>query len=358
MLGGVTDLLLFLLGVALLIGGADLLVRGASRLAIGFGVSPLVIGLTVVAWGTSSPEVAVTLLSAVQGRADLAVGNVVGSNIFNVLVVLGLSAVVAPLAVSRGLVEFDTRVMVVVSLIVLGLAWDGAIGRLDGALLVAGAIAYTTIAILEGRRAGAASEPGAGPEPGPGWRNGAFVVAGLALLVFGSRLLVDAATSFARALGVSELIIGLTIVAAGTSLPEVATSVMAAMRGEREIAAGNAVGSNIANLLIVLGLAGLISPVPVAVAPGVLDFDLPVMALVAVACVPIFTSDFTIARAEGALLLAAYALYTAYLVLAAQGAAWLPDPGPVVVGFALLLVALPLLLEWRRGPSREPSPGA
>ncbi len=358
MLGSVIDLLLFLLGVALLIGGADLLVRGASRLAIAFGVSPLVIGLTVVAWGTSSPEVAVTLLSAAKGSADLAVGNVVGSNIFNILVVLGLSAVVAPLVVSRGLVEFDTRVMVAVSLIVLGLAWDGSIGRLDGALLFAGAIVYTVVAIYQGRQAAAEASPTAVAGAGPGWRNALFAIAGLALLVVGSRFLVDAATSFARAFGVSELIIGLTIVAAGTSLPEVATSVMAAMRGEREIAAGNAVGSNIANLLIVLGLAGLISPVPVAVAPGVLDFDLPVMALVAVACVPIFTSDFTIARAEGVLLLVAYGLYTAYLVLAAQGVAWLPGPGPAVVGFALLLVALPLLLELRTGPARERAPDA
>ncbi|MCM2256064.1 MAG: calcium/sodium antiporter [Vicinamibacteria bacterium] len=349
-----TDLLLFTLGAALLIAGADLLVRGASRLAIGFGVSPLVIGLTVVAWGTSSPEIAVTLLSAAEGRADLAVGNVVGSNIFNVLVVLGLAATFAPLVVSRQLVEFDARVMVGASLLVLVMASDGAFGRLDGALLVAGAIGYTVLAIRKGRST--RLETPAGPDaPGasPFWRNAVFIALGLALLLLGSRWLVAAAISFARALGVSELVIGLTIVAAGTSLPEVATSSLAAMRGERDIAAGNAVGSNIANLLGVLGLAALVSSAPVVVAPGLLDLDLPVMALVAVACIPVFSSGLEIARAEGVLFLLVYGIYAGHLVLLAQEHPALLPPGIAVVAYALVLIGLPLALEAQR---RAPKP--
>lgn len=267
-------------GLAVLIAGAEMLVRGASRLAAAVGISPLVIGLTVVAFGTSSPEMAVSVQSALSGQAgaNIAMGNVIGSNIFNVLLILGLSAAIAPLIVAQQLVRLDVPIMIGVSVLVLLLALDGAIGRLDGLLLFAGVIAYTAFAIYQGRReskvveAEYAQEFSAKPRgAGQVLLNIAFVVVGLGLLVLGSNWFVDAAIAIARVLGVSELVIGLTIVAAGTSMPEVATSVMASLKGERDIAVGNVVGSNLFNLLAVLGLSALVAPAGVEVAPAALE---------------------------------------------------------------------------------------
>jgi cation:H+ antiporter len=319
-------LVLFVLGIALLIAGAEALVRGASRLAIALGLSPLVVGLTVVAYGTSAPEMAVTTVSTLKpGGADLALGNVVGSNIFNVLFILGLSALVAPLTVAVQLVRLDVPIMIGVSLLVFGMAWDGAISRLDGLVLFAGAIAYTTFLVVQSRRESklaqdeyAAEYGRAGERRGSMGVNVLLIVVGLVLLVLGSRWLVEGAIVIARALGVSELVIGLTIVAAGTSLPEVATSILATLRGERDIAVGNVVGSNIFNLLAVLGVASILAPAGVPVPLAALDFDLPVMIAVAVACLPIFFTGHLIARWEGAVFLAYYTVYTAWLILASQ----------------------------------------
>jgi len=288
-----SDVVAFAAGLALLGFGAELLVRGASRLAAAFGISPIVIGLTVVAFGTSAPELAVSLKAAFAGQADLAMGNVIGSNILNVLLILGASAVIVPLVVHAQLIRLDVPLLIGVSVLVLLMGLDGRIGRLDGLLLFAGALAYTGFLVRQSRRENAAvqaeyaAEYAAKRVASP-LVNGLLVLAGLVLLVGGSRLLVTAALAFARAMGVSELIVGLTIVAAGTSLPEIATSILAAARGERDIAVGNVVGSNLFNILIVLGLTALVSPDGVAVAPGALDFDLPVMVAVAVACLPIF----------------------------------------------------------------------
>ncbi|MDF2773712.1 MAG: Na+/Ca+ antiporter, CaCA family, partial [Geminicoccaceae bacterium] len=287
-----TTVALFVVGGVLLIGGAELLVRGASRVAIAAGISPLVVGLTVVAFGTSSPELAVTVGSAYAGQADVAVGNVVGSNIFNVLFVLGLSALVAPLVVAQRLVRLDVPIMIGASLMTVVLALDGRVGRLDGLALFAGVIAYTLFLIRQSRRETAAVREEYREAFGDGRKRASplidvvLILIGLALLVLGAQWLVEAAVDMATALGVSELVIGLTIVAAGTSLPEVATSVLATLRGERDIAVGNVVGSNIFNLLAVLGLGSLVAPEGVPVSPGALAFDMPVMVAVAVAALP------------------------------------------------------------------------
>ncbi|MFN7989246.1 MAG: calcium/sodium antiporter [Thermoanaerobaculia bacterium] len=349
-------IVLFLAGIVLLVVGADLLVRGASRLALAAGVSPLVVGLTVVAFGTSAPEMAVSVKAAVTGQADIAYGNVVGSNVFNVLFILGLSALVAPLLVDRQLMRRDVPIMIGTSLLLPALAFDGRIGRLDGALLFAGIVAYTLYSVVQSRREAAArreADPGEKPGPtGPAAVNVLLVLGGLAMLVLGARWLVGGAVELARAFGVSELVIGLTIVAAGTSLPEVATSVLAAFRGQREIAVGNVVGSNVFNILCVLGLAGLVAPGGVPVAPQALAFDTPVMIAVAVACLPIFFTGHVIARWEGGLFLFFYAAYTAFLVMKATSSASLPALQGAMVWFVLPLTAVTLgvltVLAFRR----------
>ena len=332
----------FILGLAALLVGAELLVRGASRLASLFGIPPLIIGLTVVAFGTSSPELAVGILSASQGQADIAVGNVVGSNICNVLLILGISAAITPLVVSRQLVRLEVPLMIAVSVLTLLLALDGRVGRLDGLLLFGGLIVYLVWSIRTGRAESAESG-----ETGEAGRGGAMkqlllVAAGLGMLVLGSKWLVDGAVVIARALGLSELIIGLTVIALGTSLPEVATSVLAALRGERDIAVGNVVGSNLFNILAVLGLTAVVAPGGVPVSAAALSFDLPVMIAVAVACLPVFFTGHLIARWEGILFLAYYAIYTAYLILSALQHGALPTFTAAMVWFVLPLTALTL----------------
>jgi cation:H+ antiporter len=332
---------LLILGLGLLIVGAELLVRGASRLAAAFGISPLVIGLTVVAFGTSSPEMAVSVMSAYAGQADLAVGNVVGSNIFNVLFILGLSAAIAPLLVSRQLIRLDVPIMIGVSVLLLLLALDGNINRLDGVLLFAGIIAYTAFQIFQSRRESKANEGQETVEKPTSlaqWLvNFGFVIGGLAMLVIGSNWLVDGAIFIAQSLGVNELVIGLTIVAAGTSLPEVATSVIASIRGQRDIAVGNVVGSNIFNILAVLGLSSLVAPSSIAVPASALQFDIPVMMVVALACLPIFFTGRVIARWEGFVFLAYYIIYTVYLILAAT-----QNPALTTLNMALIWFVLPI----------------
>jgi cation:H+ antiporter len=313
----------FLLGLFALTVGAEMLVRGASRIASLLGISPLVVGLTVVAFGTSSPELAVGVGAAWLGQGDIAVGNVVGSNIFNVLVILGLSAMIVPLAVAQQLVRFDVPLLIGCSFLLAFLAADGLIDRTDGALLFIGVIAYSSFLVWQGRKVRdskviseyASAHPSSVAKH---WLiNLSLVLSGLVLLVLGAGWLVDAAVIFARHFGVSELVIGLTVVAAGTSLPEVAASVVAAVKGERDIAVGNAIGSSIYNLLLVLGATGLIAPAGIAVAQSVQNFDLPVMIAVSVACLPILFTGYRISRWEGAVFLAYYLGYTAYVVMKA-----------------------------------------
>ena len=348
-------IVLFIIGIVLLIFGAELLVRGASRLAASVGISPLVIGLTIVAFGTSSPEMAVSVASSLtgQGGADIAIGNVVGSNIFNVLLILGLSATIAPLVVSQQLVRIDVPIMIGASFLMMLFALDRSVSRLDGVLLFGGVVAYTAFAIVKGRREAPSVQEQYDAEFGRGKESSLFVnvlliLGGLAMLVLGSDWLVDGAITIARSLGVSELVIGLTIVAAGTSLPEVATSVMASIRGERDIAVGNVVGSNIFNVLAVLGLAAAVSPRGVNVTASAIGFDIPIMLAVAVACLPIFFTGYAIARWEGLVFLGYYVAYTAFLVMSATRYQGIDEMRLVMLLFVIPLTVLTLVVAVAR----------
>ena len=353
-------LITFLAGLALLIFGADLLVRGASRLSLSLGIAPLVVGLTVVAFGTSAPELAVSVKGALDGQTDIAMGNVVGSNIFNVLFILGVSALLAPLVVDRQLIRQEVPIMVGLSALVLWMAMDRSISFADGAVLLGALLAYIFLLYRQGKNAAAAevSDPLLSNAPGLLSRlpvQLALIVVGLAMLVLGSRWLVDAATIFATMLGVSPLVIGLTIVAAGTSLPEVATSVIAALRGEREIAVGNVLGSGIFNLGAVLGISAMVSGTGLQVPPSLMAFDLPVMLAVAIACLPVLFTGHLIARWEGAVFLGYYVSYTTYLVLNAQAHDALDEftlvMGTVVIPLTVLTlvaVAWRELKRWRQ----------
>jgi len=358
-----SPVVLFVLGGVLLVGGAELLVRGASRIALGVGISPLVVGLTVVAFGTSAPELAVTVGAAITGQADVALGNVVGSNIFNILFILGLAALIRPLVVAQQLVRLDVPLLIGASVLVLGMGLDGRIGRLDGAVLVLGVVTYTVVLIRLSRREQAAVvaeydralqvDSATPTDPAGVLCNVALVIAGLGLLVLGSQWLVDAAVETATRLGVSELVIGLTIVAAGTSLPEVATSVLAAVRGQRDIAVGNAVGSCLFNLLAVLGVGSLVAPGGIGVPTGALTFDLPIMIAVAIAALPVLFTGYTLSRIEGAVFLGYYLAYATYLVLVATDHGGADRLGLAVTGFVLPITAMTLLVgvvrSFRRG---------
>lgn len=319
--------LLLLAGFALLTLGGESLVRGSSRLAAMFGISPLVIGLTVVAFGTSAPELAVSVISAYVGKGDLAIGNVVGSNICNVLLILGLSALVAPLVVNQQLIRLDVPLVIIASLLIVPFGLDGSIGRLEGGILFTGIIAYTVYVIRKSRsdekqnrqeyeQAFGRDEP---QTLKGGMISAALIVIGIGMLVLGSHWLVTAATAVARYFGVTELMIGLTIVALGTSLPELATSVVASLRGERDIAVGNVVGSNLFNLLSVLGLSSLVAPNGIPVPTAALHFDIPVMIAVAVACLPVLFVNYQISRWNGAVFLGFYIAYIIDLVFTATG---------------------------------------
>lgn len=321
------DLLAFAGGLLLLVFGAEWMVRGASRAAVALGLSPLVVGLTIVALGTSSPEIAVSVSAALVGQGDLAVANVLGSNIFNTLAILGACALIAPITVASQLIRFDVPVMAGATLAMLLLALDGGIDWLDGALLLAGLLAYNAYVVRHARRESCAVQeeyarsygrPPTRPDdarPAVLARLAVLVVSGLVLLTLGSRLLVDGASAIAEALGISRHVIGLTIVSAGTGLPELATSLVATRRGERDIAVGNVVGSNLYNILGVLGLAGLVAPGGLAIEPLALRVDMPVVLLTALACLPIVRRRGRISRRTGLLFLAAYAAYLAWLAL-------------------------------------------
>jgi len=356
------------LGLVLLVLGGEFLVRGASRLATSFGISPLVVGLTVVAFGTSAPEMAVSVQSAWAGQVDIAMGNVVGSNIFNVLFILGVSSLIVPLVVDAQMIRQEVPIMIGASALLVALGWDGGISRIEGIALFVLVIAYTVTLVLQSRRATRATQQEYAEETHIAaastlidrlWVQLALVVLGLVVLVAGSRLLVTGAIAIATTLGVSELVIGLTIVAAGTSLPEVAASVIASIKGQRDIAVGNVVGSNIFNILGVLGLSATVAPTELAVAPQVLALDLPVMVAVAVACLPIFFSGHRISRWEGLVFLAYYVAYIVYLVLASRADASLQIYSWVMLGAVLPLTGLTLavvLVRAVRERGRRASP--
>jgi len=359
--------LLFFAGLAALIAGADVLVRGASRLALSLGISPLVVGLTVVAFGTSAPEVAVSVGAVLDGRTDMALGNALGSNIFNVLFILGVSALIVPLVVNIQLIRQEVPIMLGASLLLLLLSLDGLLSWNDGLVLLVLLAAYTTFLVLQSRRESQAAQDEYAHEFGPTsaatwmdriWVQLLLIVAGLALLVLGSDWLVQAAVLIAKSFGVSDLVIALTIVAAGTSMPEVATSIMAAIKGERDIAVGNVVGSNIFNALGCMGIASLVSgSAGLVVPPAVMNFDLWVMAAVMLACVPVFLTGQVIARWEGAVFLGYYLAYVTYLVLSAQQHGALGVFSVAMLSFVLPLTLVTLVVLALPKPAKSNSGG-
>lgn len=306
----------FLFGLLMLTAGAEGLVRGAASLARRLGLSPLVIGLTIVAFGTSTPELVVSLGAALQGNNGIALGNVVGSNIGNIGLILGGAALIAPLQVQAQIVRLDIPIMIGVSVLLGLLLLNGYVGRVEGLLLVGGLGAYTAFTVATARREASpaaehAFEDGL-PAPHSIGRDLLFIGGGLALLMGGAHLLVNAAVILAERLGVRETVIGLTIVGVGTSLPELATSFAAALRGESDIAIGNVVGSNIFNILGVLGMAALVHPL----AASELGFvDAGMMIGLALLTLPLARSGYTVKRWEGAVLMLLYAAYLTTLIV-------------------------------------------
>lgn len=308
-----------LLGFVLLFGGGEGLVRGAVAVARRFGLSSLLIGLTIVAAGTSAPELLVSVSAALKGNADISLGNVVGSNIFNVLGVLGVSALIAPIVVKPAEVKRDTVIMVAASVALAGLAQFGVISWPVGLLFVAAIVVYTVYSY----RTEIKSKPAPSAElhehegeefegPSSLWLGVLYIALGLGALVAGSQLLVDGATQIARTFGVPEAVIGLTLVAIGTSLPELATSIAAAFRGHSDVAVGNVVGSNLFNALFIIGTTALVRPIHVA--ERMAQVDVWVMVAVAVVLVPVLVGRGRIGRVLGLLFTGAYAVYAVLLL--------------------------------------------
>jgi len=361
------DVLLVVAGLALLIAGGEILVRGASALSQKLGISPLVVGLVVVSAATSMPELAVTVGAILRDEPGLAVGNVVGSNIINVLMILGLCAIIVPLAVKRQLVRFDVPVMVGMSVLLLVLSLDGQVGPVDGIFLLAGLLVHTVLSVIIGRRdarttalmADASrgpiatstipenSTPRENPDPKP--KPVALplalllIVAGIGVLVLGAQLLVDGAVSIAADFGVSGLVIGLTVVAVGTSLPELAASLAAVRRREGDIAVGNIVGSNMFNIGMVLGVPAIVFGQGIPVPAPAIALDMPLMVASAVALLPIAFTGFIIARWEGSLFVVLYVAYVVYLVLASTAHDALEGFSDVMLIFVLPLVGVTLI---------------
>ena len=354
--------LLLFAGFVLLIAGAELLVRGAARLAVLAGISPLVIGLTVVSLGTSAPELAVSIKASFTGTSDLAIGNIVGSNIFNVLFTLGIAAAIVPLTVAPQLLRFDIWLMIGVTIMVYLMSLDGLVSTLDGTILAAGIVAYTGWTLYLSKREQAADtaeydaefslEPG-GQGAKAWFKNLAYIVIGSVGLWLGSEWLVMGAIRMADSFGVSEMLIGLTIVAIGTSLPEIAASVVASIRGQRDIAVGNIVGSNIFNLLLVLGVTALLTPGGIPVPDESLAFTMPIMVAVAVVCLPIFFTGFQISRWEGLLFLAYYFLYTTYLIMQATDFDYARQFRTAMLFFVIPLTVLTMTVIYAQGTAKR-----
>jgi cation:H+ antiporter len=309
--------LLFLLaGLVLLYFGAEGLVRGSSSIALRLGVSPLLIGLTVVAFGTSAPELVVSLKAALMGQGDISVGNVVGSNICNIGLILGVAALIVPIKVASQIVRVDTPIMIAVTGLALVLLYDGTLSRFEGIFLFVLLIVYLIFSILLAKKKPADALSAEFSEEIKLSKRGLavdlpMVIGGLVMLVFGARFLVDSAIEIARSIGLSEAVIGLTIVAIGTSLPEFATSLVAALKKEADIAVGNVVGSNIFNILGILGISAVVTPLG---SSGVTGVDLAVMAAFALILWIFSATGHRITRAEGILMLVPYAGYVTWLV--------------------------------------------
>lgn len=325
------DILLFVVGIALIVGGANFLTDGAAALARRFGLSPLMVGLTIVAFGTSAPELVVSLTSALNGNTDISLGNVVGSNVFNILGIGGITALIAPLTITQSTIRKEIPLMLLASVVLIFMLFDveisggvaNVVSRGDGLVLLGFFAIFLTYTI-------AISKPSTAIEPSqdeslqspaddgavrlkPIWMLIAFIIGGLVALIWGGNLFVSSASNIAKAFGVSEAIIGLTIVAVGTSLPELATSVVAALKGEQEMAVGNIVGSNIFNIFLILGMTASISPVGLGGLQYV-DFLALIVSAVMLYLFGVFFGERKITRFEGGILVLTYVAYTVYLI--------------------------------------------
>jgi cation:H+ antiporter len=319
----ILDLVLFAAGLTALYFGAEWLVGGSSRLATTYGVSPVVVGLTIVAFGTSAPELVVSGLASLRGSGDIAVGNVVGSNIANIALILGISALIRPIAVQRGLMVRDVPIMIGFSALFLFVAMNLSISRVEGVLLLGLFVIYMLwVGLSALRESEAAKElaqkeqdlfdsmPGGRPKPG---RDIVYTVLGTITLVIGAQMLVGAATSIAREMGISEVIIGMTLVAFGTSVPELAASVAASIRGEAQIVIGNIVGSNIFNISLILGTSAVLRPLPID--PSIIWLEGPIMVGLSVILFPFTFTRLCLNRWEGGALLAGYGAFVAFVVV-------------------------------------------
>ena len=316
----IADILLFIVGLALILSGANALTDGASSIAKRMKVSELVIGLTIVAFGTSAPELAVSAISAINGNGDIALGNVVGSNLFNTLMIIGCTVLVRPLKVSRLLIKKEIPLCILASFVLILLCADategcvaGGLSRTDGLVLLCFMAIFLshTFSIAAGEEQNASES---GIKEMPLWRAILFSIGGIIFLIAGGESFVRGASGLARALGASESLIAVTIVAGGTSLPELATSVVAALKGRSEMAVGNVVGSNLFNIFLILGLSSTISPIKLA-GIGAIDLGMVLLSSIVLWFVGVFYKERTITRVEGALMIALYVAYTLYLIL-------------------------------------------
>jgi len=317
----------FVAGLGLLVVGAELVVRGASRLAVSLGVKPLVIGITIVAVGTSAPELAVGIASSLQGSGALAVGNIAGTNVFNILFILSLSVLARPLPIHLQILKLELPVMIAAAVLLMVLAWDGVLTRLDGGILCGFAVLYTVVLIRMSRSETQAVQEEfremysadavmtTQPVVQTRLRDAVVLAAGLGLSVLGASWLVDGAVDIARALSISEAMIGLTIVAIGTSAPELVTTIVATLKDERDVAVGNLLGSSIYNILVILGLTCMVSPAGVPVERQLMFVDIPLMTVVMIGAVPVFWTGRYVSRLEGGLGIAIYLAYLLSLVL-------------------------------------------
>ena len=306
----ITSLTLLILSLVALYIGAGWLVQGSSALALKAKISPLVIGLTIVAFGTSAPELVVSLNAALKGEGEIAIGNILGSNIFNIGIILGISATIYPLQAKKQLLRIDIPVMLIATILLTIFFWNGELGRMEGSFFLAGIILYTIFSLYYSRKHG--EEPNLELEEQP--RHWAFdtleIVGGLVVLIFASHLLVENAVSIAREVGLSEAVIGLTIIAAGTSMPELATTIVAASKGKTDIAIGNIVGSNLFNILAIAGSCSLVQPI---VAKNVNYIDLLVILAISLLLLPLVKSGQKITRTEGLVLVIVYIIYVFWL---------------------------------------------
>ena len=346
--------IIFIAGLVALIGGAELFLRGVDHFGVKWRVSPLIMGLTVVAFATGAPELAISIQAALTDNVDLVLGNIIGSNIANILLILGISAIIKPLVVKLRVVQIDVPIVIAASVLLYVIAWDGELTKLDGVWLLLGLVLYSifTFFQIKKERENQPEETDFEAEQrklSSGWffyvKNIGYLLIGMGLIVQGSDWMVQSAVEIATILGLSQLVIGLTIVSIGTSLPEIATSIATIRKGNTDMAVANVMGSNLYNILLTLGLTVVIAPNILTVSPAAIALDLPFMVAVSIMCIPIFIAGFDITKFDGAILLFYYGSYLTYLVLDAVGSSF-ESTMEIIMLYGVLPVTLVYVI-WR-----------